>query len=96
MAVYRRIFYRELNETEYNQIFQDISAQHSIREYQDLLYRVSEEIAWYLYQRNNENLLVPGDEVTRIISELKLSYEPYPYCIAPNPECRRSLRHGKE
>ena len=72
-AVYRQIFYRELSETEYNQIFQDVSAQHSIQEYQDLLYRVSEEIAWYLYQRNNENLLVPDSEITRIIGELELS-----------------------
>ena len=72
-AVYRRIFYRELSATEYNQIFQDVSPQHGVREYQDLLYRVSEEIAWYLYQRNNEILLVPDSEIARIISELELN-----------------------
>ena len=72
-AVYRQIFYRELSETEYNQIFQDISHRHSIQEYRDLLYRVSEEIAWYLYQRDNENLLVPDSEIKRIIGELDIS-----------------------
>ena len=72
-AVYRRIFYWELSETEYNQIFQDISSRHGVQEYQDLLYRVSEEIAWYLYQGNNENRLVPDSEISRIIRELDIN-----------------------
>ena len=71
-AIYRRIFYRELSETEYNRIFHDVSHWHSVQEYRDLLYRVSEEIAWYLYQRNNENLLVPDEEIARIIEELDI------------------------
>ena len=69
-AIYHQIFHNELSETNYNP---NSSEAHSIWEYQDLLYRVSEEIAWYLYQRNNENLLVPDSEITRIIGELDIS-----------------------
>ena len=70
-AIYHQIFYSELGETKYN----DSSEAHSILDYQKPLYRVSEEIAWYLYQRNNENLLVPGSEIKRIIGELKRDRE---------------------
>lgn len=70
-AIYHQIFYSELGETKYN----DSSEAHSVLDYQKPLYRVSEEIAWYLYQRNNENLLVPGEEIKRIIGELKRDKE---------------------
>ena len=72
-AIYRQIFYTELSETEYNQLFKGLSAQHSISEYRDSLYRVSEEIAWYLYKNNNQELLISDKEIERIIRELGLA-----------------------
>ena len=71
-AIYRQIFYTEISETEYNQLFPDFSMQHSASEYWNSLYRVSEEIAWHIYQNHNKNLLVPDKEIKRIISELNL------------------------
>ena len=70
--IYRQIFYTELSETKYNP---DSFEAHSILEYREQLYQVSEEIAWYLYQRSNKSSLVPDGEITRIISNLGISDE---------------------
>ena len=69
-ALYRQIFHDEIQKTEYNKPYDDFTLERMDAKYWDSLYRVSEEVAWYLYQRKNENLLVPGEEVTKIIKAL--------------------------
>ena len=68
-ALYHQIFFQELSDTDYNQIARmsgDLSPEHPVRDYREALYQVSEEIAWYLYQNGNEDLLVSMEKVREI------------------------------
>ena len=71
-ALYRQIFHEEIKNTSYNKAFGGFSWEHPSYMYWESLYRVSEEIAWYLYQRDNADLLVSNEEVDAIIEKLEL------------------------
>ena len=73
-ALYHRIFSRQLSETTHN------FREHAIAEkpcqsketYQEIIYRVSEEMAYYLYQKKNADLLIPNQAVQDIVKEFKI------------------------
>lgn len=71
-ALYNHIFYEELSETKYNKMFPDPNRKysHEIRKLRDVLYRVSEEIAYHMYKRNNESFYLSEHELTTIIDKL--------------------------
>ena len=71
-ALYYQIFHEEIKNTRYNQPFGGFNYQHPSAADWESLYRVSEEIAWYLYQHKNENLLVSYETVDEIIEGLGL------------------------
>ena len=66
-ALYNRIFQTEQVERHYGG-----HKIHNSGNYWENFYRVSEEIAYYLFQHNNANLLVPDSVVNRIVENLKL------------------------
>ena len=71
-ALYHQIFYDELNETEYNQMIPNPNREyaHRISDYKDILYRISEEIAYKMYCSGNTQLYISGDEIKEIIEAL--------------------------
>ena len=73
-ALYHRIFSQELGETAYSQSRseKDNFPEHGIYTptYMELLYQVSEELAYYLYQKNNADLLMPDEEVRQVVKSL--------------------------
>ena len=70
--LYHHIFYRELSETEYNQMIVEKyeSYENPVNQHRDILYRISEEIAYKMYQTNNNRLYVVSDEIKKIITYL--------------------------
>ena len=70
--LYNHIFYRALSETEYNQMIVEEyeSYKNPIYQHSDILYRISEEIAYKMYQTNNNRLYVVSDEIKKIITYL--------------------------
>lgn len=71
-VLYHQIFYEELSNTEYNKIFSKDSYTHSICRYNDVLYRISAEISYRMYQTGNTKLYVLQDDIEKIIEEMKL------------------------
>ena len=71
-ALYHHIFFEELSETEYNKMFPnpDRNYSHEINRLRDVLYRVSEEIAYQMYQKNNEAFYLSNQELSTIINKL--------------------------
>ena len=69
-AMYHRIFYRELSERVYSP-----TAFHDIHDHRDELYRVSEEIAYHLFQQGNADLLVPDEVIQDIVRSLRMEDE---------------------
>ena len=70
--LYNHIFYRALSETEYNQMIVEEyeSYENPVNQHRDILYRISEEIAYKMYQTNNNRLYVVSDEIKKIIADL--------------------------
>ena len=70
--LYHHIFFSALSKTEYNQMFVDEGdpCEHSSHKYYDIIYRVSEEIAYGMYKKNNNELYVISDEIKTIIDKL--------------------------
>ena len=66
--LYHQIFYHELSETKYNAMFG--GSGHSIIQCSDIIYRISEEIAYRMYQTNNNQLYVVSDELKDIVDTL--------------------------
>ena len=70
--LYHHIFSVSLSETEYNKMFPnaDREYKHAVSAISDELYRVSEEIAYYMYQRNNSVLYLNEETLEEIITKL--------------------------
>lgn len=70
--LYRHIFYEELSETEYNQMFHDPNRNyaHEIVHYRDIIYRINEEIAYKMYCSRNNKFYLSSDELREIIEDL--------------------------
>lgn len=70
--LYNHIFYHELSETEYTQMIveEHESYENPVYQHRDILYRISEEIAYGMYQKNNNELYVVSDEIEKIITYL--------------------------
>ncbi len=70
--LYHQIFYDELSETEYNKMFpndkRDYS--HRISEYKDLLYQITEEIAYSMYRSNNNKFYITSKELEKIVEKV--------------------------
>ena len=71
--LYHQIFYHELSETRYNDMFGNSG--HTIMECSDIIYRISEEIAYRMYQTNNNQLFVVSEELKNIIDDLRNKHE---------------------
>lgn len=71
-ALYHHIFFDELSETEYNKMFPnpDRKFSHDIIVLRDVLYQVSEEIAFHMYQKNNQSFFLSNNELATIIEQL--------------------------
>lgn len=76
-ALYRHIFLKELSETEYNKMFPDPDRRyaHDINILRDVLYQVSEEIAYQMYQNQNRNFNLTDRELSAIIERLSTQHE---------------------
>lgn len=73
--LYHHIFYEELSETEYNQMFYDPNRNyvHEIVNYRDIIYRINEEIAYRMYCSKNNKFYLSSDELREIIETLSKS-----------------------
>lgn len=71
-ALYHHIFFYELSETEYNKMFPnpDRDYSHNISILQEVLYQVSEEIAFQMYQNMNQLFFLSNHELLKIIERL--------------------------
>lgn len=71
-ALYHHIFYEELSETEYNKMFPDPDRKyaHDISILRDVLYQVSEEIAYHMYQGTNQFFYLSARQLSAILGEL--------------------------
>ncbi len=74
-VLYNQIFYKELSETEYNSMFPNCDREysHAIFYYRDIIYRISEEIAYKMYITGNSCLYLSDDELKEIIDRLGLA-----------------------
>ena len=74
-ALYKHIFYNEMSETEYNMMFPnpDRKYEHDIIRLRDVLYQISEEIAYKMYKSHNAKLFINESELNDIINELSKS-----------------------
>ncbi|MBQ9346739.1 MAG: hypothetical protein IJT94_05275, partial [Oscillibacter sp.] len=79
-TLYHRIFSEEQRRTDYNPTYGSpaeenenlLRTEHSAGEHWESIYRLSEEIAWYQYQRHNADLAVPGEAVRKALERLGL------------------------
>lgn len=71
-ALYHHIFHEELSETEYNKMFPnpDRNYAHDIHVLRDVLYQVSEEIAYRMYIKGNQSFYLSDKELSDIITTL--------------------------
>lgn len=76
-ALYRHIFLEELSETEYNKMFPDPDRRysHDINILRDVLYQVSEEIAYQMYRDQNRNFNLTDHELSAIIERLSTQHD---------------------
>ena len=70
--LYYKIFAQELSTTEYNKMIpnDDWNYSHPVYEYRELLYQISEEIAYTMYQSGNKQLYVTEAEIETIIKRI--------------------------
>ena len=71
-SLYHHIFMEELSETEYNKMFPDPNRNyaHDINRLRHVIYQVSEEIAYYMYQQGNRSFFLSDHEISSIVTEL--------------------------
>ena len=71
-SLYNHIFYSEMTETEYNAMFPsaDRNYEHDIIILRDVLYQISEEIAYRMYMNNNSKLYIKEHELKEIVDDL--------------------------
>ena len=74
-VLYNQIFYKELSETDYNSMFPNDNRRysHAIFNYRDIVYRISEEIAYKMYITRNSCLYLSDIELKEIIDGLGLT-----------------------
>ena len=71
-VLYHQIFCEELSNAEYNKLFSKTAYTHGISRYNEVLYRISAEISYKMYQTGNKKLYVLQDEIEEIIEEMQL------------------------
>ncbi len=73
-ALYHQIFYKELSDTEYNSMFENSTGiySHGIKKHNELLYRLSAEISYKMFQSGNTKLFLTEQEILDIVHELKI------------------------
>lgn len=73
-ALYHQIFYKELSDTEYNSMFANNTGiySHGIKKHNELLYRLSAEIAYKMFQSGNTKLFLTEQEILDIVHDLKI------------------------
>lgn len=73
-ALYHQIFYKELSDTEYNSMFTNSTGiySHGIKKHNELLYRLSAEISYKMFQSGNTKLFLTEQEILDIVHELKI------------------------
>ena len=71
-VLYHQIFCEELSNTEYNRIFSMDSYTHGIGRYNEVLYRISAEIAYKMYRTGNKKLYVMQRDIEEIVDSLNL------------------------
>lgn len=76
-ALYHHIFFEELNETEYNKMFPDPDRNysHKISILRDVLYQVCEEIAYQMYQKENQSFYLMDCDLSAIVEKLSNQIE---------------------
>lgn len=69
---YHQIFYDEVSETEYNKMFKAANGNyaHRIVEHRDIVYQISEEIAYRMYTTGNSRLFLTSSELFDIVREI--------------------------
>lgn len=74
-ALYHHIFHEELSETEYNQMFPDPERNyaHEIQILKEVLYQISEELAYRMYQGGNQRFYLTDETLHSIIDGLSES-----------------------
>lgn len=70
--LYHQIFYEELSNTEYNKMFYDPNRNyaHMIVRHRDIIYRISEEIAYEMYRTRNSMFYLTDKELRDITQKL--------------------------
>lgn len=73
-VLYHQIFYRELLETEYNKLFNSCgyNYSHAAEIYKDIIYNLSSNIAFYLFQLGNKRLYIRDIEIEKIIESMAI------------------------
>lgn len=73
-ALYHQIFYKELSDTEYNSMFANSTGiySHGIKKHNELLYRLSAEISYKMFQSGNTKLFLTEQEILDIVHELEI------------------------
>lgn len=73
-ALYHQIFYKELSDTEYNSMFANSTGiySHGIKKHNELLYRLSAEISYKMFQSGNTKLFLTEQEILYIVHELEI------------------------
>ena len=73
-ALYHQIFYKELSDTEYNSMFANSTGiySHGIKKHNELLYRLSAEISYKMFQSGNTKLFLTEQEILGIVHELEI------------------------
>lgn len=71
-ALYHQIFYNELSKTEYNQMFpnENNDYEHEIIEHRDVIYQISEEIAYQMFCNGNSKLYLLNDELQDLVGKI--------------------------
>lgn len=69
---YHQIFYNEVSETEYNKMFKAANGNyaHQIAAHRDIVYQISEEIAYRMYTTGNSRLFLRSSELFDIVREI--------------------------
>lgn len=70
--LYHQIFYKELSETDYNQMFPNAERnyEHAVIKVREYIYRISEEISYKMYCSQNSKLYISSNELYCIIESL--------------------------
>lgn len=70
--LYHQIFFTEISDAEYNKMFpnKEWRYEHPIHHFKDLLYQISEEIAYEMYRTGNKKLQLSDVQIRQIITNI--------------------------